>query len=300
MIGKRYTWIVCFCSLCCFLGFNTWSFADTQHISFAYLEAGLKDLNDADRHVAVQLLAKELIRDSGNEIKVFPLNTMAEMLDMIEVGKVNYVIINSYLYLTGRQKLQPFLTDEIWGIQRAQEAKENYVLVVAQDFNYQNLQSLLGKSISIHKDYLLVNFYLNYLVKKEAKLPINKFFKRIKDTRTDSQAVLDVFFKTSDSCLVPQYIVDLVAELNPSVLKGIRIVHYSGAEFIPALVLRLKNNSVDTSNMIRNNLLTLSDNARGQEIMNLFSIKSIKPINANALQDMIKLYDEYQSMAVEK
>lgn len=300
MIGKRYTWIVCFCSLCCFLGFNTWSFADTQHISFAYLEAGLKDLNDADRHVAVQLLAKELIRDSGNEIKVFPLNSMAEMLDMIEVGKVNYVIINSYLYLTGRQKLQPFLTDEIWGIQRAQEAKENYVLVVAQDFNYQNLQSLLGKSISIHKDYLLVNFYLNYLVKKEAKLPINKFFKRIKDTRTDSQAVLDVFFKTSDSCLVPQYIVDLVAELNPSVLKGIRIVHYSGAEFIPALVLRLKNNSVDTSNMIRNNLLTLSDNARGQEIMNLFSIKSIKPINANALQDMIKLYDEYQSMAVEK
>ncbi|WP_083960525.1 phosphate/phosphite/phosphonate ABC transporter substrate-binding protein [Methylomonas lenta] len=300
MIGKRYTWIVCFCSLCCFLGFNTWSFADTQHISFAYLEAGLKDLNDADRHVAVQLLAKELIRDSGNEIKVFPLNSMAEMLDMIEVGKVNYVIINSYLYLTGRQKLQPFLTDEIWGIQRAQEAKENYVLVVAQDFNYQNLQSLLGKSISIHKDYLLVNFYLNYLVKKEAKLPINKFFKRIKDTRTDSQAVLDVFFKTSDSCLVPQYIVDLVAELNPSVLKGIRIVHYSGAKFIPALVLRLKNNSVDTSNMIRNNLLTLSDNARGQEIMNLFSIKSIKPINANALQDMIKLYDEYQSMAVEK
>ncbi|OAI17846.1 hypothetical protein A1359_05590 [Methylomonas lenta] len=282
------------------MGFNTWSFADTQHISFAYLEAGLKDLNDADRHVAVQLLAKELIRDSGNEIKVFPLNSMAEMLDMIEVGKVNYVIINSYLYLTGRQKLQPFLTDEIWGIQRAQEAKENYVLVVAQDFNYQNLQSLLGKSISIHKDYLLVNFYLNYLVKKEAKLPINKFFKRIKDTRTDSQAVLDVFFKTSDSCLVPQYIVDLVAELNPSVLKGIRIVHYSGAKFIPALVLRLKNNSVDTSNMIRNNLLTLSDNARGQEIMNLFSIKSIKPINANALQDMIKLYDEYQSMAVEK
>ena len=300
MIGKRYTWIVYLCSLCCLFGFNTWSIADTQHISFAYLETGLKDLNDADRHVAVQLLAKELIRNSENEIKVFSLKSMAEMLDMIKVGKVNYVIINSYLYLTGRQKLQPFLSDEIWGVQRDKEAKENYVLVVAQDFNYQNLNSLLGKSISIHKDYLLQNFYLDYLVKKEAKLPIDKFFKRIKDTRTNSQAVLDVFFKTSDSCLVPKYVVDLVAELNPAVLKGIRIVHYSGVEFIPALVLRMNNNSVDASNIIRNNLLTLSDNARGQEIMNLFSIKSIKPINANALQDMIKTYDEYQSMTVKK
>lgn len=297
---KRYSWVVFLSGLCCFFGFNTWCFAETQQMTLVYLEAGLKDLNDADRHAALQLLSKELTRDSEIEFKVFPLNSMAQMLDMIKAGKVNYIIINSYLYLTDRQKLQPFLGDELWAIQRAEDPKEDYVLVVSHDFDYKNMTSLLGKSISIHKDYLLQNFYLNFLVKKQAKLSAEKFFKRIKDTRTDSQAVLDVFFKTTDSCLVPQYVVNLVAELNPAVLKGIRIVHYSGAEFIPALVLTLKNNPADTSNVIRKNLLTLSDNARGQEILNLFSIQSIKLSNINALKDMIKLYDEYQSMVVEK
>lgn len=297
---KRHLWPLALWGLLGLWGVSARSFADMQQMTLAYLEAGLKDLNDADRHAALQLLSKELTRGSAFEFKVFSLNSMPEMLDMMAAGKINYIIINSYLYLSERQKLQPFLGNELWGIQRAQDAKEDYVLVVADGFNYKGLTSLSGKTVSMHKDYLLQTFYLDYLVKKQTGLSADRFFKRIKDTRTDSQAVLDVFFNTSDSCLVPQYVVDLVAELNPAVLQGIRVVYHSGAEFIPALVLVAKNNPVEAGDTLRQNLLTLSDNTRGQEILNLFSIKTIKQISFSDLQSMMAIYDDYQAMGVKK
>jgi hypothetical protein len=300
MNGKQYSPLACLFCFYCLFGFNTWAYAESQKITLAYLETGLKDLNDANRHAALQLLSKELTRGSDLEFQVVALQSMPEMLEMFAAGKLNYIIINSYLYLTDRLKLQYYLNDELWAIQRAEDANEEYVLVVANDYNYKNINSLSGKSISVHKDYLLQKFYLNYLIQKQTGLPVDKFFKRIKETRTDSQAVLDVFFRTSDSCLVPQYVVNLVAELNPAVLQGIHIVHHSGADFIPAIVLVSKNNPMYIGNIVRKNLLTLSESTRGQEILNLFSIKSIRLSNAAALQNMIKIYDDYQSLAVKK
>lgn len=289
---KTIGWAV---MICFFWLANTQAWAQSQVVTLAYLETGLKDLTVADRQVALQMLSKELVRGTDFEISILPLSSMEEMIGLLKTAKLNYSIINSY-YLRDIDRLLPFMDKPMWSIQRSHQAKEDYVLVVGNNFNYKDINSLSGRRISIHQDYLMQKFYLMYLVRKNAHLPLEKFFKVIKDTRTDSQAVLDVFFGTSDVCLVPQYIVDLAIDLNPAIKNKIKVVHHSGANFIPALVISFKGNPDNLANVVHNNLQALPETIRGQEILALFNIKTVTPTGMEALQFMLTMFNEFHQL----
>ncbi len=263
-------------------------------MTLAYIETGLKELNNTDKHVALQILAKQLTKNIDTELAVTPLNSIQEMLDLAKAGKINYSLINSYFYLKNQASLSPLLTDEIWAAQRGRQLEEDYVLIVNNDIDYRDIRSLSGKRLSIYADDLLLGFYLQQLIQQETHKPPSSFFKSIKDTRTLSQSVLDVFFKTSDACLVPSHIVDLVEELNPAVSRGIKIVHRSGPHFIMALILVFKNNPKTEADAIRANLQELPNSIAGQQILDLFHVKAITRIQPESLHGMLDLYRRYQ------
>ena len=98
------------------------------------------------------------------------------------------------------------------------------------------------------------------------------------------------------ACLVPQFTLDLVFELNPAVKDKIELPHRSGADFIPALVLTVPVGSEDITDLIRKNLLLLPDNPRGQEILSLFKIQGITLIKPEDLQMMVEIYNDYKKL----
>jgi ABC-type phosphate/phosphonate transport system substrate-binding protein len=267
--------------------------AQQQTLNIVYLENGLKDLNKVDKLVALNLLAKEFIKGSDTDTSLVAVNSIEEMIDSIKQGKVHYGILNSYYYLAYSEQLKPFMGPDLWKIQRSFEEKEDYVLVVNKNIDYIDIKSLAGKRLSVHQDYLMMNFYLKYWIKKTANQPVEKFFKSIKNTKTASQSVLDVFFNTSDVCIVPEYILNLVRELNPAINNDIKVVHHSGANFIPALVLTFNYSGNAYADKVRNNLGTLTDTVRGQEILNLFNIKNITPAHHDSLTYMFDIFNEY-------
>lgn len=268
--------------------------AQEKNMTLAYIGTGLKELNNTDKQVALQILAKELTKNVNTELSVTPLNSVQEMLDLANAGKLNYSLINSYFYIKNIEQLRPLITDEIWAAQRGQGLGEDYVLIVNNDTDYRDIRSLSGKRLSTFTDDLLMGFYLQQLIQREANTSPERFFKSIKDTRTLSQSVLDVYFKTSDACLVPSHIVDLVTELNPAVKQGIKIVHHSGANFIMALILVFKNNPETKANAIRSNLQELPHSIAGQQILELFHIKTITQIPPESLNSMLSLYQQHQ------
>lgn len=269
-------------------------YGQEKNMTLAYIETGLKELNNTDKQVALQILAKHLTKNIDTELAVTPLNSTQEMLDLAKAGKINYSLINSYFYLKNQESLDPLLTREMWAAQRGQQLEEDYVLIVNNDIDYRDIRSLSGKRLSLYADDLLLGFYLQQLIQQETNKVPSSFFKSIKGTRTLSQSVLDVFFKTSDACLVPNHIVDLVMELNPAVKQGIKIVHHSGAHFIMALILVFKNNPEVEANAIRANLQALPNSIAGQQILDLFHVKAITRIQPESLNSMLDLYRQHQ------
>ena len=85
----------------------------------------------------------------------------------------------------------------------------------------------------------------------------------------------------------------MVRELNPAINNDIKVVHHSGANFIPALVLTFNYSGNAYADKVRNNLGTLTDTVRGQEILNLFNIKNITPAHHDSLTYMFDIFNEY-------
>ncbi len=141
--------------------------AQQQTLNIVYLENGLKDLNKVDKLVALNLLAKEFIKGSDTDTSLVAVNSIEEMIDSIKQGKVHYGILNSYYYLAYSEQLKPFMGPDLWKIQRSFEEKEDYVLVVNKNIDYIDIKSLAGKRLSVHQDYLMMNFYLKYWIKKQ-------------------------------------------------------------------------------------------------------------------------------------
>lgn len=280
----------------CSIFFNAAVSAQEQTLTLAYLENGLADLKDSEMQIALQLLAKELTQDSDVNMSIKAVPTLPEMFALIKSGKVNYTIINSFNYIMEKDQLSPYLDATMWAIQRSQKAQEDYVLVVRKETPYKDIGSLSGKRLSLHQDYLLMKLYLQFIVKKNSHLSLEKFFKSVKNTRTASQTVLDVYFSTSDVCIVPQHILDLVAELNPDINNKLKVVHHSGEQFIPALVLSFKGIPENINTIVAHNTEQINRTLRGQQILNMFHIQSLVKTSVNQLDYMIDMYNEYKSM----
>ncbi|MCF6252587.1 MAG: PhnD/SsuA/transferrin family substrate-binding protein [Methylococcaceae bacterium] len=284
-----------FAILFCFASSNLVR-AEQNVVTLAYLENGLKELKNNEKQIALQLLANELIRDSGVKMIVQPVRSFAEMRQLISDGKVDYTILNGYHLLEHYDFLQSFFVTPLLTIQRGPSDRENFIIVANKQYIGQELINLQGKTLSLHPQYLLMKFYLEYLIENSSGLDILHFFSKIKYTKTASQAVLDVYFGSSDLCIIPKHIFDLTVELNPAIMQKIFIMHQSGKQFFPVLILNFKHVDNTIRTLINKNLSLLNQTARGQQILDMFSIQSVHTVKLKKLHPMQNIFKHYQSL----
>ncbi|MFW5444421.1 MAG: phosphate/phosphite/phosphonate ABC transporter substrate-binding protein [Methylococcaceae bacterium] len=271
--------------------------AQQQFVTLAYLENGLKELKNNEKQVALQLLANELIIDSGLQMNVIPMRTFSEMQESIEDGDIDYVIFNSFHFLSHYDFLQDYFVAPLLAIKRGPSDRENFIIVANKQYADMDLNSLRNKTLSLHPQYLLMKFYLAYLIKQSSGLDYKQFFNKIKHTKTASQAVLDVYFGISDLCIIPKHIFDLTVDLNPAIMKKLVILHQSEEQFFPVLVFSFKHLDGSVRNLINRNLSELNQSVRGEQILDMFNIQSINPVTLEQLQPMRILFQNYQTLS---
>ncbi|MGR9116565.1 MAG: PhnD/SsuA/transferrin family substrate-binding protein [Gammaproteobacteria bacterium] len=270
--------------------------ARAEMVTIAYLQDGLNELQKSEKQVALQLWAEELISEGDFKVKILPINTMSRLQELIKTKAVSYAIINSVHYLKQHKQLIEYLDHNLWAIQRSDALYEEYVIVTRKQKNFKNFKQLSGAIFSIAKDNPLINFYTNYLVLKAGYPATTFFFKKIRNTPTASQAVLDVFFGKSDACIVPRHILDMAVELNPAIMVRLEIIHRSGASFIPVLILGAADNPASINSVFTNSIRRIQESPRGEQIINLFKIHSAVMIGADKLSAMSSIYSEYQRL----
>ncbi len=269
--------------------------ANEEQLTLAYLENGLNELSNNKKQMGLQFMADELVKGSDLQMTILSVNTFPEIKRLIKAGKIDYLILNSFYYISHHDFLHQFFTAPIWAVQRGIADKENYILVGQKHTPAQDLKQLQGKRLSFHPQYLLMKFYLKYLIKQSSSLDIDDFFKNLKHTRTASQAILDVFFGISDVCIVPKHIFELTADLNPAIKQKLSIVHQSGEKFLPVLIFDF-NRTVSSHEHINNNLSTIGNSVRGRQLLEMLNIEAIKITNPEQLQPMRELFYSYKAL----
>lgn len=278
----------------CLLSLPRTSVANPKEIAIAYLQNGLGHLNSYERQIALQSLANKIFKTQGFNIKLIPFVSFFEMQQSIIQGDIDFSIINSFHYLSHHPFFQQYTVNPIWTVQRGTSAAENYILIANNQHTGKSLADFKNKTISLYKEHLLLEFYLDFLTKKESGQIHSAFFSKIKYTNSISLSVLDVFFGNSDLCLVSSHVFDLATELNPAIKKKVTIIHQSGEKFLPGLLLGFKHVDPSIRHIIDTRVSKFDTSPVGQKILELLSIQRIRTIRQEELSPMLDLFKNYQ------
>lgn len=256
---------------------------------FVYLQDGVDDFQTLEKQIAIEVWNEWVAKSDGYNILTHPAATMPDFFKLIEKQKIDYAMLDGSNFVRYYNQLKPNLTGETWVVQRSDKAYEEYVLLTKKGSNATEFNNLRGKTISLYHDYGLLKMYLDNLISKTFHTSPGNFFNAIREVKTESQGILDVFFGYSEACLVAKHVLDAAIELNPAIRAKLKIIHRSGEKFIPVIYVAFTN--VSDIEQIRFNkaMKKLNNTARGQQLLNLFGVHAIKKINQEKLHPMLKL-----------
>lgn len=204
-------------------------------------------------------------------------------------------------------KLRPLLDDH--GFMVATDGKTyttEYILLVHRDGNIQHLKDLKGVNLGL-VNFGLASIWLDTVL-MEAKFPPASEFCQIKEYSNVSHAVLPVFFRRTDACVVNRSGFQTMCELNPQLRQHLKILASSpgvvphGLAFRRGYTSKIRDLLIDENGLDR--LLTSTP---GQQILTLFQISGFESRPVSCLKGSMEmvnrhkqLFDEYQGCRIKK
>jgi ABC-type phosphate/phosphonate transport system substrate-binding protein len=166
----------------------------------------------------------------------------------------------------------------------AQMGQEEYVLLVHADSGIREVRELRGRRLV----YLggpvmsLAADWLETLLADRGLPPPETFFGQMSVQGKVSRAILPVFFRQSDVCLVARRSFEAMGELNPQVLKSLRIVALS-RRVVPVVVGVRKGCSPQQKEALKTAMVGLTQSTQGKQILAVFGGTAMIATDTSAL-----------------
>jgi ABC-type phosphate/phosphonate transport system substrate-binding protein len=268
-----------------------------------YLNVGfpkyiLFDVDIKDAKVAMELWANEL-----SKINKLPLKTrsiiihdLPSLVKALKNKQIDVIGLPSldYLKIKDEVDLIPALGTILGG-----KHGEEYVLITRTDkAPPMSLKELKNNKLVFQRDRFVGNvplMWLDTLLLKRG-LPVSKhFFADIKTVNKVSRAVLPVFFKQMDACLVTRRGFDTMVELNPQLGEQLKILDASPI-FVLGVVVFRKDFNEDYRNKIIKTAIDFRKLPSGKQILTLFKVDDFFPFHNSDLDTLLGLLEEYKHL----
>jgi len=218
----------------------------------------------------------------------------SDMEQDLATGKVDLVVLlsNEYLGLKNRALLEPLFISA-----RGQELYDNFILLVRKEAGIHSIKDLRGKTF-IHQagnSSEIHRIWFETLMMKEGVRNQEHFFSSIKEVISPSQALMPVFFKRADACILSRQSFDVMAELNPQLRKDLTVIAESRPLATGVIAVRKDYNSRHRE-MLQEVLETLDQDVQGKQLLTLFRMSALVPFRQNYLQSMVEFLKEYNEL----
>ncbi|MCK4794961.1 MAG: PhnD/SsuA/transferrin family substrate-binding protein [Desulfobacteraceae bacterium] len=200
-----------------------------------------KDLavvDPADARIALEIWQRKLNDIIGNydlEPENYFFEDMPSLINAMKTGKINAAAIPCVDYIISREKLAvvPILVPT-----RGEDVLETYILLVHRHSELTDLSGLESRNLIIEKGERgrITLLWLDTLLLKRGLPESRNFLRSVRMVDKVSQAVLPVFFRQADACIVTLDSWKTLCELNPQLKKQLHILEqspgYLGAVFV--------------------------------------------------------------------
>ncbi len=256
----------------------------------------LFDVSRADAEAAVSIWARELGRASG-----IPGPTMAtiyddlsEMLRQVRAGTLDVVALNSldYLRAEGGALLEPALVGLKGG-----RAADRQVLLVHRESGLKTLADLRGRSLAILRSADdLATVWLDTLLAREGLPRAAEFLGVAREDTRASKALLPVFFRRTDACVVNANAHATAVELNPQLGRDL-VTLAESPEFPLGMVCLRADLDAGRKQRILESSFRVVTTPAGRQVLTLFRVDDVARFEPGLLDSLERLLREHEGLA---
>jgi ABC-type phosphate/phosphonate transport system substrate-binding protein len=259
----------------------------------------LGEVNENDAMAVVSVWARQIAQASDIAVDPQPLifRNIAEIQAALTDKTVDCINLTTAEYFAVQGQIAK---DMIVVSVISDSINEEYVLLVHRESGIESLGDLKGRSLGMLRSARtsLAPVWLDTLLVREGFSPASDLFKEIIPATKIGKAVLPVFFRKMDACVVTRAGFRTMIELNPQTGRQLRVLATS-----PSLVPVLFCFRSDYSSPLRGKIIDEITNCHlspaCRQIMTLFQTDSLKEIPGNSLASALNLLEQHAQLSGE-
>lgn len=273
--------------------------ADTRtivHIGISHASFGQISANDAN--AALKAWAVSVLRERDSKIKpeVRVFENPVELRESLVKGNLDFVTMIPEEFIDSDQHPR-----EVLVVSRGGGFKEHYALVTHSASGIRHISDLRGKRLvrnSSQRDTLSMP-WLELQLGTNSLPAASSFFKEIRSMETPSKAVLMVFFRQADACLVKLTALETARELNPQLNRDLQVLALSPG-IIPSVAFFRDNWADPMRQDLETTMLNLHATPAGQQVLTVFQGSALQKIEITEFNETRALLEAFRQMTTNR
>jgi phosphonate transport system substrate-binding protein len=276
--------------------------ADTNSstsVRFGFSRSMFLDTNENDTRAALKLHAAIIGASNNVVVSDSPgvFNNAAEIAEALARGSVDVVTTPAQDYpALPRELLSPRLLAAYVG----DTYTEEYILFVRNDSGINTLADLRGRRLVVHNSLrgCLAPLWLDVLLAREGLETPANFFSRVRFANKPVRALLPVFFRQEEACVITRRSYNIMCELNPQLLKQLRALA-SSPQYIPQITCFRASLSPEIIDRIVRGSIATQNTVTGQQMLTIFQCDRITEVTSAELEGVIELIADQTRLRAE-
>jgi phosphonate transport system substrate-binding protein len=213
------------------------------------------------------------------------------MHDALKTGQIDAVSMLADQLLALEPELQP---SEVFLGTKNHSFTERYELLVHRSAGIDDVPGLAGKKLVLQASARtsLAPQWLDTLLACGSLGTAAEVLDTLTKNESPSKAVLQVFFRQADACLVTSNVFELACELNPQLRKELRVLAVS-PEVVPSLFFFRPGYTSSVREKLEPAILALHETAAGLQVLTVFQSDGMVKRPLSSLEGTRQLLEEY-------
>lgn len=296
----RYTLIIIVSAAVIFAGpdvFSQNNKESSRPLRVGYTFEDLVAVDPTDVRIAMEIWQRKL-NDMIGDYDLGPENyffdDIPSLINSLKTGKINAGAIPCVDYIRSREKLPvvPILLPT-----RNEDVVDTYILLVNRRSEFADLSGLKSRNLIVETGERgrIALLWLDTLLLKRGLPESSDFLRSVRKVDKVSQAVLPVFFRQADACIVTYDSWNTLCELNPQLKKQLRILEQSPGYLGAVFVIR-KDFPLQSMETFVKNVLAVQTKPECKQMLMLFRFNGLVKFEQSHLKTIEALVKEHDAL----
>jgi len=266
------------------------------HVNIGFSTKAFVNVPREDIRVAVRILSQKVARKTVGSANSQIYDSLLDIERDLKSKKLDAVALtpDDFLTLRPRIPLDPVM---VTTTSKGHEVK--LLLLTRKDSHISTIRELKNRTIAIPARVVQYgNMYFTWvetLVMREGFPNLKTFFSSVNEAQTPSRALMQVFFRQADACVVTDQVLELATELNPQI--GKELTGLTQVDKLAGGIIVFRSDLPEgRKQRLREALQTLHEDQEGRQLFLLFQLNRLIPYRPEYIRATQLFYEEYHNL----